>query len=166
MKFPRLSAGGKMLNRSLPELNPWQSRCGAALAVTQRNKVLGVKRMFPSVRPAESSHSEPPDSTGVAHMAKIRLATDGTAHFECPGCDGMHGIPIKGENHPVWGWNGSVDAPTLRLLFCCVTRAATRIRSAIHSFETERFSFLAIARTRWQVRPWNCPRLSKWRMSL
>ena len=45
-------------------------------------------------------------------MAKIRLATDGTALFECPGCDGMHGIPIKGENHPVWGWNGSVDAPT------------------------------------------------------
>lgn len=45
-------------------------------------------------------------------MAKIRLATDGTAHFECPGCDCMHGIRIKGETHPVWGWNGSMDAPT------------------------------------------------------
>jgi hypothetical protein len=24
----------------------------------------------------------------------------------------MHGIPVRGNTHPVWGWNGSVDAPT------------------------------------------------------
>jgi hypothetical protein len=45
-------------------------------------------------------------------MAKVRLATDGTALFMCPGCDHAHGIRVRGEEHPVWGWNESFDAPT------------------------------------------------------
>jgi hypothetical protein len=31
--------------------------------------------------------------------------------FHCPGCEGGHMVSVSG-NHPVWGWNGSVDAPT------------------------------------------------------
>jgi hypothetical protein len=45
-------------------------------------------------------------------MAKIQLATDGTALFEYPGCGSSHGVPVRGEGRPVWGWNGSVDSPT------------------------------------------------------
>lgn len=45
-------------------------------------------------------------------MAKISLATDGTALFECPGCGVPHGIPVKSEGKSNWGWNGSLEAPT------------------------------------------------------
>jgi hypothetical protein len=41
---------------------------------------------------------------------KIRVATDGMAIFECPGCGESHGIPVRGDH--VWGWNGSVESPT------------------------------------------------------
>lgn len=75
-------------------------------------------------------------------MAKIRLATDGTAHFECPGCDGMHGIPIKGENHPVWGWNGSVDAPTFTPSILVRYQGGDK-NTVCHSFVTDgRIQFL------------------------
>lgn len=43
-------------------------------------------------------------------MSKVRLANDGSALFWCPGCDGAHGVRVRGEHS--WGWNGSVDAPT------------------------------------------------------
>ena len=31
--------------------------------------------------------------------------------FHCPGCEGGHMVRVSGD-HPVWGWNGSMDAPT------------------------------------------------------
>jgi hypothetical protein len=31
--------------------------------------------------------------------------------YHCPGCEYDHAVRVKGK-HPVWGWNGSVDAPT------------------------------------------------------
>lgn len=31
--------------------------------------------------------------------------------FHCPGCEGGHMVSHSGP-HPVWGWNGSMDAPT------------------------------------------------------
>ena len=42
--------------------------------------------------------------------AKISIASDNFALFECPGCKESHGIPVAGDH--AWGWNGSVDAPT------------------------------------------------------
>lgn len=45
-------------------------------------------------------------------MAKIQMADDGTALFECPGCGGPHGVPVRGTGRPIWGWNESVDSPT------------------------------------------------------
>ena len=32
--------------------------------------------------------------------------------YQCPACDSQHGIRIEGPE-PRWGWNGSVEAPTL-----------------------------------------------------
>ena len=43
---------------------------------------------------------------------KVKLANDGTALFKCPGCQRAHGIRVRGTDHPVWGWNGSVESPT------------------------------------------------------
>ncbi|MCE9559262.1 MAG: ammonia monooxygenase [Armatimonadetes bacterium] len=43
--------------------------------------------------------------------AKTALATDKTLMFWCPGCDEAHGVPVEGLK--AWGWNGSVDTPTL-----------------------------------------------------
>jgi len=31
--------------------------------------------------------------------------------FHCPGCEEGHMLNIAGD-HPVWGWNGSLEAPT------------------------------------------------------
>lgn len=39
------------------------------------------------------------------------MAEDGTLIWWCPGCDGAHGVPVRGEG--AWGWNGSRDKPTL-----------------------------------------------------
>lgn len=44
-------------------------------------------------------------------MSITRRASDGSLLFWCPGCDGAHGVPIAGER--AWGWNGSMDSPTL-----------------------------------------------------
>lgn len=33
--------------------------------------------------------------------------------FECPGCEQMHGIYVRGQHPSVWGWNGSLDLPTV-----------------------------------------------------
>ena len=49
-------------------------------------------------------------------MAKSKLIgsdehPDRNLVFECPGCGFEHCPPVKGEG--AWGWNGSVDSPTL-----------------------------------------------------
>lgn len=30
----------------------------------------------------------------------------------CPGCKHMHYVPTDGGNHPVWGFDGNLEAPT------------------------------------------------------
>ena len=42
---------------------------------------------------------------------KLRTLEGGIISFQCPGCDELHGIPVTGD-HPVWGWNGSIESPT------------------------------------------------------
>lgn len=44
-------------------------------------------------------------------MAKSALTNDGTLIWHCPGCGGGHGVPVRGDK--AWGWNGSLDSPTL-----------------------------------------------------
>jgi hypothetical protein len=44
--------------------------------------------------------------------SKLRSVGDGIG-FWCPGCDGLHVMRTKGVVHPVWQWDGNVDAPTL-----------------------------------------------------
>ena len=71
--------------------------------------------------------------TGGAMMAgmrsRLRHVTDGEATYDalvfwCPGCErvedgerqgGLHMLPVTGDGatRPVWGWDGSLEAPTL-----------------------------------------------------
>ena len=44
-------------------------------------------------------------------MSILRRAQGGMLLFFCPGCQCGHGVRVEGP-HPVWGWNGSMDAPT------------------------------------------------------
>jgi hypothetical protein len=43
--------------------------------------------------------------------AKIHQMDANHYAFECPGCEGGHMVRVSGD-HPCWGWNGSLDAPT------------------------------------------------------
>lgn len=42
-------------------------------------------------------------------MSRIRHDSV-AASFKCPGCGDTHRVPTGGDG---WGWNGSVDSPTL-----------------------------------------------------
>lgn len=33
--------------------------------------------------------------------------------FYCPGCGECHALPVDGAKQPIWGWNGSLEKPTL-----------------------------------------------------
>ena len=46
-------------------------------------------------------------------MAKFHQMDKDHIAFHCPGCEEGHRIPVTG-NHPVWSWNGSLEAPTLK----------------------------------------------------
>ena len=43
---------------------------------------------------------------------KIRRMSDGQYVFHCPGCQCGHAVYVDGSGRPVWGWNGSLEAPT------------------------------------------------------
>lgn len=36
-----------------------------------------------------------------------------TMMFDCPGCGFLHQVHVAGTGVPVWGWNGSMESPTL-----------------------------------------------------
>lgn len=42
--------------------------------------------------------------------ARVRRTTDGIS-FHCPGCGDIHAIPTSRVS--AWGWNGSLDKPTV-----------------------------------------------------
>ena len=48
-------------------------------------------------------------------MANVAKLTDNNSEsgirWWCPGCEGMHVVPIDGPQ--AWGWNGSLTEPTL-----------------------------------------------------
>ena len=48
------------------------------------------------------------------YMAKLKESdiVVGTYYFKCPGCKASHYIPTKNREHPNWGFNGNLDAPT------------------------------------------------------
>jgi hypothetical protein len=33
--------------------------------------------------------------------------------FQCPGCNCEHSVWTQGQGVPLWGWNGSLDKPTI-----------------------------------------------------
>jgi hypothetical protein len=44
-------------------------------------------------------------------MSKAQMANDGTLLWWCLGCDGAHGVPVRGDRK--WEWNGSLGNATL-----------------------------------------------------
>lgn len=43
---------------------------------------------------------------------KLRILSDGSVAFYCPGCGYYHNISISGSSHPLWSFNGDYDKPT------------------------------------------------------
>ena len=49
---------------------------------------------------------------GFTRISKILAKSNGNIFFDCPGCEGPHGVNC-GEGHgPVWTFNGDVNKPT------------------------------------------------------
>jgi hypothetical protein len=44
-------------------------------------------------------------------VAKFFVIEEGYVAWHCPGCEGGHHVPVSGER--AWGWNGSLESPTL-----------------------------------------------------
>jgi hypothetical protein len=42
-----------------------------------------------------------------------------SVRFQCPGCNRMHAVWVKGEGVPVWGWNNSLEKPTFTPSILC-----------------------------------------------
>lgn len=69
---------------------------------------------------------------------KVRLAVHDVLTWYCPGCEGGHGVPVKGER--AWGWNGSTEQPTLTpsiLVFAHDSSPPFKPQPRCHSFMTE-----------------------------
>lgn len=49
----------------------------------------------------------------MAKPFELRMGSDGVEDlwYECPGCGGLHIIPVSGPK--AWGFNGSAESPTL-----------------------------------------------------
>lgn len=47
-----------------------------------------------------------------AFGSKLRRLEGGRVAFLCPGCNEAHQVRVEGGGHPLWGFNGSGDAPT------------------------------------------------------
>lgn len=59
----------------------------------------------------------------------------GRVMFFCPGCQCGHYVNTKG-NHPVWGWNGSMDKPTFTPSILVTYDGADK-QTRCHSFVTD-----------------------------
>lgn len=44
--------------------------------------------------------------------AKLRSTAGGRVTYWCQGCKSSHSIRVEGTEHPLWTWDGNVDAPT------------------------------------------------------
>lgn len=61
-------------------------------------------------------------------MAKFGKIAEHYYAWYCPGCKNHHAVPVNGcknSNGAGWGWNGSVDAPTLTPSVLCNPQDAT-----------------------------------------
>jgi hypothetical protein len=50
--------------------------------------------------------------------SKLRHCKDGNQEYDmlwfwCPGCNEYHAVSINSQGHPVWGFNGSEESPTI-----------------------------------------------------
>ena len=79
---------------------------------------------------------------------KGMMAEDGCSFlFMCPGCGYAHQVWVKSNplrnngNHPVWGWNGSMEKPTFTpSLLCNGSMKSEEVREGYqrcHSFITD-----------------------------
>jgi Family of unknown function (DUF6527) len=45
---------------------------------------------------------------------KVRTTKTGNKIFKCPGCNGCHSLPVTGDKHPRWDFNGDHERPTFK----------------------------------------------------
>lgn len=101
-------------------------------------------------------------------VAKLDEHADGSASvlIDCPGCGMLHAPGVRAGSRPdfkVWGWNGSLDAPTFTpsILVTCEGYGPENKRVVCHSFVTDgRIQFLgdcthALAGQTVQLEEWN-----------
>lgn len=81
----------------------------------------------------------------IRPIDRIQPGADGYYEFACPGCHTNHSIPlIKGsENQLGWGWNGSVDLPTISPSIFVNRGRSNPTKDQCHSFVRDgRIEFL------------------------
>ena len=81
-------------------------------------------------------------------MAKFNLLEDNYVAWFCPGCEGGHGVPTTGHRSGKgWGWNGSLDSPTLTpsiLVYAHESSPPFKPQPRCHTFITDgMINFLA-----------------------
>jgi hypothetical protein len=77
---------------------------------------------------------------------KIHWLTDYSVVFECPGCKCGHQVVVRGDpnEHPLWGWNGSMDKPTFTPSILVNRGSMNPAVPVCHSFVTDgRIQFLS-----------------------
>lgn len=84
-------------------------------------------------------------------MAKVKPTKDGLGEqyvsFKCPGCSDQHVIPVTGSK--AWGFNGSMERPTLTPSILCRYSGVAEgtdapVNDVCHSFVTDgRIQFLS-----------------------
>jgi hypothetical protein len=71
------------------------------------------------------------------NRAKLIAGTYKHIVFQCPGCDSPHVLPVEGPQ--AWGWNGSVEKPTLTPSVFVNPGGYNETVPQCHSFVTDGF---------------------------
>lgn len=69
-------------------------------------------------------------------MSKVHDMGDGRMAFHCPGCGNAHVVGVAAPAPVLWGWNGSLDAPTFTPSIL-TNHVAGSMGPRCHSFVTD-----------------------------
>jgi hypothetical protein len=77
---------------------------------------------------------------------KVKTTLAGAKIFKCPGCNGYHSLPVTGDKHPKWDFNGDHERPTFKPSILALAQFSEEDGGPeiCHSFVTEeRIQFLS-----------------------